>query len=404
MTQPVRARIVRSVREIRAMTEPALLVWCLFVATMPFYIVRSGLPQPAELCMLALIPTAWKQRRSLGPALRSTMRPLRLFTIWVFVVNYGWAIAVQHIDYKDYGLFPLYYLFNAIVFFIGLVSYQRYGAKFLRATFNSVFVAVMVQVVASFFYRSGTLRGALFFNSPNQLGYYALLAACLIATIQRRGVGIKIGRASIALAGCGYLAILSASRASLAAIALLAVLLFFSNPRVILVGALAAFALLSFGGPILDAMAFSKQRFENDSRPGTSFAVERGYDRLWRYKEYLIAGAGEGDSLRFSDGPKKLNEIHSAAGTILFSYGVVGSLLFLMFLYRVIHGATLRAMLMLSPIMAYTVSHQALRFAMLWAVLAIFVSLKVPIETPAPAKAARPKRVPRAAPVLAPSS
>ncbi len=69
-------------------------------------------------------------------------------------------------------------------------------------------------------------------------------------------------------------------------------------------------------------------------------------------------------------------EIHSSVGTILFSYGIVGSILFLVFTWRLIRRARWRLLILLLPPLLYAGAHQGLRFTMLWTVLAVFVALK----------------------------
>jgi hypothetical protein len=119
------------------------------------------------------------------------------------------------------------------------------------------------------------------------------------------------------------------------------------------------------------------------SRANASFFEERGYDRIWRNQKYLLLGAGEGGLSRFDDTAYVKNmEIHSSAGTILFSYGIVGSILFLVFTWRVIRRARVRMMITLLPPLLYTGAHQGLRFTMLWVVLAVFVALKDEVDTP----------------------
>ena len=75
-------------------------------------------------------------------------------------------------------------------------------------------------------------------------------------------------------------------------------------------------------------------------------------------------------------------EIHSSAGTILFSYGIVGALLFLVFTWRLIRGARARLVITLLPPLLYTGAHQGLRFTTLWVVLAAFVALKDDVDRP----------------------
>jgi O-Antigen ligase len=185
-------------------------------------------------------------------------------------------------------------------------------------------------------------------------------------------------RASVALTGCAYLAVLSASRAALGGIAVLFFLLVFSNPRVIIVASLAAIGLMTIGGPVTSALDNVQTRVSQDRHPKTSFIEERGYDRLWEHNEYLLFGAGEGDVQRFRDTPTSPGEVHSSFATVLFSYGIIGMIAFALFLWRVVRGASLRASVMLLPTLSYTLAHNGLRFTMLWVLLALFVALKVP--------------------------
>jgi len=370
--------------------HPALLVWCLYVAATPFYIAPNGLPQPGDALIFVLVPAAlasWNGR--LNRTLGAPLRPLFWFIAWVFVVNYGWAVILWKFDrFKDYIAYPIFYTFNALVFLSALILYQRHKDTFLRLTAYTVLATVVFQVVASFFFsRKEGFRDSLFFNSPNQLGYYALLAACLIVLTQRK-LNFGLVKSAIGVTGCAYLAVLSTSRAAIAGIAFLMFLLLFSNPRLIILASLAAVGLTTLGGPVKRAIDDAQRRSTLSSRD-SGFAEERGYDRLWKFKEYLVLGAGEGDHRRF-DTRVQAREIHSSAAGVFFSYGIVGVALFVLFVVRLVRGATLRLSIMLIPPLIYTVAHQGLRFTMLWIVLAIFIALKaqVPVKTKSPARRA----------------
>jgi hypothetical protein len=117
-----------------------------------------------------------------------------------------------------------------------------------------------------------------------------------------------------------------------------------------------------------------------------TFFEQRGYDRIWNNKEHVFFGAAEGSRYRWRESTRiRTAEIHSSAGTLLFSYGIPGILMFGLFLYRVIRGVRMRHGLMLLPALLYSVAHQGLRFTMLWVLLALFVALK---ETPAASRKA----------------
>ena len=381
-------------RDIRQLGRyPALVVWSLFVLMAPFYVLPSGLPQPNDILVVVLVPVTliqWNGR--LNRTFSRTFRMLVWFVLWICLVNYSWAIIMAKTAIlKSFAIFPIYYVFNASVFLSVLILYQRAGATVLRLTVYMIFAAVMFQVLASFVVGGGMHRSVLFFNSPNQLGYYALLAASLIAIIQRR-LGFGLLKASAGLTGCAYLALLSGSRAAIAGIAILFFLLVFSNPRIIILASLAAVLLLTIGGPIVASLDRLQDRVTTNRNPHLSFAEERGYDRLWTHARYLAVGAGEGDVARFQDKPTSPGEIHSSFATVLFSYGIVGLGLFLVFLRRLVQGASLRTLAMLAPTLAFTLAHNGLRETMLWVLLAIFLALKVPTPSgtpPAPRRLGR---------------
>lgn len=375
----------------RLLRHPPLFIWACFVLAFPFYVVRGGLPQPGDALIFVLVPFAlagWNGR--LEPMKRRIFRPLLQFTAWVVIVDVAWA-AILWRGEKNL-LFPLYYMYNAAVFLVVLVLHRRFGEAFLRLTVQLVFASVILQVIASFFRAGGGSRHSLFFDNPNQLGYYALISACVIALTTRR-LKIALVWASLGLTSCAYLALLSASRSALAGIGLLVVLLFFSNPRVIIVATLAAGALMLVGSSVETSLDAIQARLTESRNPNMTFWEQRGYDRIWNNKEDLVIGAGEGNNQRFADSTAiGAAEIHSSAGTVLFSYGLIGTALFVTFIWRVLRGTTRRMQIMVSPVLFYWVAHQGLRFTMLWILLGVFVLLKHAV----PRAAAMPARPPQA--------
>jgi len=367
------------------MRRPALVTWAIYLFLIPLYIFPSGLPQPGDLLVLLVIPLALQRwNGKLGRDTRGTVRALLWFTLWVCAVDLTWMFAMGSFAVSgadSFVLFPLYYIYNALIFLAALVLYRRHGDLFLRVTVFAVTVTVYAQVLSSIALGSGGGRGTLFFNNPNQLGYYALLAATLIALTQRR-LQLRLVTSSLTLVCCGVLAVVSASRAAAGGVAVLLVLMLFSNPKILVAACLAGAAVVSGVGPVADAIEASQDRVLNRSAHSeASFFQERGYDRIWRNQQYLVLGAGEGGLSRFDDTAYvKGMEIHSSAGTILFSYGIVGALLFLVFTWRLIRGARARLVITLLPPLLYTGAHQGLRFTVLWVVLAVFVALKDDVE------------------------
>jgi hypothetical protein len=362
----------------RLLRRPAVLVWCAFVTCIPFYIFDSGLPQPGDFLMLLLLPLAlygWDGR--LPGVFARPFRILLLFTLWVVIVQYSWATILGNWGFhgKDtFLLFPVYYVFNALVMLVALILYQRHGDPFLRLTAWCLLFSVAVQVVGSFFTHYNHLRDAVFFNKPNQLGYYAVLAACMIGLLQRK---LKLGLlvTSLGLLGCLFLALLSASRAAAGGAAIVLVVTLISSPKIVL-AALPLVAGLLLTGPVARAIENTEHRVRVDQFKQYSFLEERGWGRITDNPEYILLGAGEGGTSRFAESLIGTHEIHSSAGMLIFSYGLVGTFLFLWFAMRVVQGARIGATLLLTPIVAFTIAHHGLRDSMLWMVLGIFLTLK----------------------------
>lgn len=365
----------RQPRITRLLRQPVLFVWALYVLLIPFYVFKGGLPQPGDALIVVLVPmtiATWNGR--LPRDVVRTFRPLLWFTIWVVIVSVAWA-AIQW-EWGTNLMYPLYYIYNTAFFFAALVLYQRFGDVFLRFTVQLVFVSVAIQVVASFVMLAGHGRNQLFFDNPNQLGYYALLAACTLAIAQRR-LGLRLGTSAAGLVCCAYLALLSSSRSSVAGIVFLLLLVFFANPRVLIIGALLAAGLAVVDTPLDDSVATLQKRVNEERNPNMTFFEQRGYDRIWNNKEQVILGAAEGTRARWRDTTRiKTAEIHSSAGTLLFSYGIPGIVLFGVFLFRLMRGVRMRYAFMLLPPLLYSVAHQGLRFTMFWVLLALYASLK----------------------------
>jgi hypothetical protein len=108
-----------------------------------------------------------------------------------------------------------------------------------------------------------------------------------------------------------------------------------------------------------------ERRFQSFGEHDDDSVQGRGYDRIWLHPEYVFVGAGEGAPGRLTSHGRD-QELHSTWGTLLFSYGITGFLLFLVMLAVIFYRAPWRHMLYFLPIALYGLTHQGLRFSMLW--------------------------------------
>jgi uncharacterized membrane protein YhfC len=83
------------------------------------------------------------------------------------------------------------------------------------------------------------------------------------------------------------------------------------------------------------------------------------------------------------------HELHSSVGTLFFCYGFVGAGIFVVFMWRALRRAPLRRLLLMAPALAYGLSHQGLRFTLVWLLLALYVALKAAPATGPPKLAAK---------------
>lgn len=355
-----------------------LVLWSLMILLVPFYVFDSGVPQPADWIGFALLPIlvkGWNGR--LAPALVKPLKSLIIFIAYVFLVNVAWSFVLFtfSINAKEgFLMAPSFYLFNGMMFFTFLLMFQRYGEFLLWLTARLVLASVFVQVMFGFALRGALGRSTVMFNNPNQLGYYALLSACIVLLAQKR-LRLTTIQVTTGLAAASYLALLSASKAALASISALGIALMISKVRTIVMVALVFAVLIFTDNPFSHAIERAQDRIENDESYG--LIEERGYDRVAAFPEYWMVGAGEGAYRRFKDVSRiGSHELHSSMATLFFCYGIVGVTLFAIFLWGVIAGSGLRAWVIVGAAFAYGMTHQGLRFRLLWVLLGMVCALK----------------------------
>jgi hypothetical protein len=302
---------------------------------------------------------------------------LLLFMFYVFLVNVVWSFALFTFsaNAKDgFLMAPTFYVFNGLMFFTFLLMFQRYGEFLLWLTVRLVLLSVLLQVLFSFALRATGARSTVMFNNPNQLGYYALLSACIILLGQKR-LKLSTLQVTAGLAACSYLTLLSASKAALASVGALAITLMISKLRTIVVVAIVFAVLIFTDNPFSAAIDKAQHRIENDQSYG--LLEERGYDRIAAFPEYTVLGAGEGAYRRFKEVSMiGSHELHSSMATLFFCYGIVGVVLFSRFMWGAMTRSGLRAWVIVGAGFAYGMTHQGLRFRLLWTLLGMVCALR----------------------------
>jgi len=357
----------------------AVGLWCSFFLTSPFYIVRSGLPQLSDLIMVALLGALLLFGRFEVPRWSfRAVNAVTLFVLYVFTVDMIWLVITGDTGF----LFTAsYFVYNLMVCLAFLSLYHWLGRPFLQWTAGAVCISLLLQGALSFFYRQGGHgREILFFDNPNQLGYYAVLYGSIFwvwadSRASRRTRPLLGSLCVYALAL--YLSVLSLSRAAIVSSGLLLMLAGLKSPKLLAATALLALAAL-FGGAQWEQQRAAGNRFESRSRGSvTAELVGRGYDRILRYPQYLLLGAGEGRPSRFSlPGSKEQYELHSSLATVLFCYGIAGMFLFLHIFVILGRQCGLFSLVYLLPVLLYGMTHMGLRQSEFWVLMMLLLCVR----------------------------
>lgn len=366
-----------------------LLVWTL--GLLPVYLWSSGLPQLGHILGAAWI--LWALLNGYWPRLA----PVRwgiLFSVYASVANL--------VLYGFYGdqitLFSaFYYLYNCGLFGVFVGTANRFGHK---VTFRLVFWTLLgwmfLQaglILLGFGRTFSDFRFMGTFNDPNQFAHWVLWAVIGVAIS-----GFYLSRSMmwgwVAFALGVFLLILSASRSGLLGMVVIGLALMYSatysllrfcrkgkcrlHLRTLVLGGLvlgAFLGVISIEGFRMELGAQAEKflgRVTHGLDKGEENLIERGYDRILLFPEYLILGAGEGANERWAGQTTFLGEIHSTPAGVLFYYGIPGSVLFVLMLWSVWQMLPLGWMrLMLLAPLFYSLGTYNLRNSFFWLGLAI---------------------------------
>jgi hypothetical protein len=349
-------------------------LWGIVILSLSFNVYGPGNPQPGDFMMVALLCVPILVVRFRMPAtIRRPVLALGAFVFYVFMCNFAWAAATSELDFFKASAF---YAFNFSVFFGYLVMLGERGDDWLRWTLYGFAATLVMLALLSFpfAHRAESGRLELFFVNPNQLAYHVLLCATIVAMLAPRYNMPRVVLYGL-LACAFYIELRTYSRAGVLGIALLGALQVVQRPTLVTLLILPVFGLALY----YDLQELDTDMWENriemvQESTTEDYLTDRGIDRIVAHPELLVFGAGEGYYLRFH--PRKL-EIHSSAANMLFSYGLVGTMLFLIFLRWLMPAAGTRVTLLMVPALSYSLFHQGMRARPFWLSLAVALGLGV---------------------------
>lgn len=357
---------------------------CVYLLISPFYIFESGLPQPADIIAaiggFILIFSSKIKGILTNKIVKYAIRLLALITLinssyWLYLD------AFQGID-NIMAFVPIYYLFNFIFMLLFVCILQaKKRSRFVNAITITIIVSLSIQFILALLGVHGRNqdieslgRPTLFFNNPNQLGYYSLSMITLffiLPNMYKRNLYILLYSIFIS----SYLIFYSGSRAALGGLVVLSIYMIYREVKKVNRNSIIIIGISFFVLPVLWNTDFVQSKIDlierrNQRHEGSSINEYqiRGYDRILLNPEYIFFGAGEGKNDRFVSHHQL--EIHSAFGTLLFSYGILGLLLFLQLLYIAGRKRPFLSTMLLFPILLYNFTHNGLRSSLLWAIIA----------------------------------
>lgn len=392
-----------------------LSIWFSFIVASPFYIFPSGNPQPGDGVFLVLAALAFSGIAITIYNFQNLYLACGLFLAVVTLVNLAWWTVYYELRFL---MSTIFYVYNLLMLITVANLFANMPDQLAKLTRYGVLACLFIEVFFVLFVGSSHNSRAIgTFNNPNQLGYWSLIS-CSIWLVTKRDEAIGM---IDALAGVMFvfLVLESLSKAALVGVAMLIVFaLFFQRMK-------GSHVLASFAGCVIvviialfipffqNAMSefvanfFTEgfgsdliSRFESVEEERERDLAHRGYDRIFEYPEHLILGSGEGAFHRFTITMTKDIEFHSIWGTIIYGYGIAGTLTFFGLLYVVFRRAPFRHFVYFIPMAAYGITHQGLRFSFLWIFFGMVFGLaqarrsKSPpgIQAPPPALQAREAR------------
>lgn len=305
-------------------------------------------------------------------------KPILFFTGFcavTFLVNGYYAI---NLDDFSYALKSIQFLL-LVLFSIGVFILMK---RDFRSTLSVVFLggslSLLITLTALFVIKEPVWRmpHALFVNQ-NQMARLGLFFStfCLFV-YQKKIIEIPYMLLSVILGVSMLICYVPASRAGMIGIALLWVISLFIDWKISIIGLL-TFALLSGLFMLKSDNNIDKQtsvieaRFEEDSKEDSVFG--RGYNRIYNNPKYVIFGAGESGIDRWDKIWGESIEIHSTLGNILFCYGFLGLLLFVLYLFNCISVIEL-SLLIFAPVFVHSLVHNDIRniYFLLFPILVYF--------------------------------
>lgn len=348
-------------------------IFILYLVVFPFYFFERGNPQIADLFGVILIALNVKDIL-LSIKSNPVTRSLFLFVIYALLVNSTYMLMYRDVLFLKSSLYYLYSFFMLLLFYSKLKD-----PVFLKFILTGIAISLSIQMLLWPVVGNQGVRAMMFFKDPNQLAFWSfsmLIVSYMVCSIVKPKRIIELG----VLVLSSFFILISASKS-----AIFGSLMFWAFYLIKSRKQLFGFLALSIIGlsflVVLDKIDLTNielintifERVTEKKSEGKQGLDGRGYDRILRYPEHLLFGAGEGQNSRFNE----RIELHSTFFNILFSYGIIGFSLFVYAIFSIFRNSPNDVKLILFILILYTLAHMTLRAPLFWISILLLYHLKV---------------------------
>lgn len=353
--------------------KTSYFLWAIYLLIYPFYLFEEGNPQLADIFGTLLILINAKTIL-LNIRTNPINHYLFIFVIYTAIINTVLMISIGDITVLKNSLYYTYSFLLMITVFSKLKE-----TTFLKTTLISASASVIIQLILFPFITYQGVRTQLFFNNPNQLALWGICMLIIIFLTTKR-LKIKPKIYIPLLIGITITILISASRAALVGAILFWIYFISKSLKNILIITTILVSTFIFLDKKLDLEAksfafieYNFNRFSNNTLTGNQSINNRGFNRISENPQYLLFGAGEGANIeRFNE---KI-ELHSTFLNILFSYGFIGLIIYLLAFSSLLKKISTETIILFLCIVFFASMHMTLRIPLFWITLLFIVFFK----------------------------
>lgn len=320
----------------------------LYFLLKPYYIFSSGSIQISDVfVIIALFVFCFKliKDKELFNEIYQKTKLINIFVAFVIYISLFYSALYFRTDFIKSAMF---YVFNLIAIWILYVCIK--DKKFLNNTNKILMLNIFIQFILYIFKIGkwyGKVRYMGTFNDPNQFAFF-VFSSMIISFIIEQNLGKKtnyifylvsmfliyesgstgmiLGTIIFIFGELGYL-LLKLKNKKIIIVMLTLIPIFYTLS--LLIDTSQIYEDYVQNNIVIERIKEKVKRIDKDE--GNLFQ-ERGYDKILKYPEKILLGAGHGYNERYKT--YHTGEIHATLPSMLFYYGIVPFMILLIWIYR----------------------------------------------------------------------